>query len=45
MVKSADTLHTEVILDNTLLADALYDSVTARDLPGYVDVDASLLLF
>lgn len=45
MVKSADTIHTEVILDNTLLADALYDSVTARDLPGYVDVDASLLLF
>ena len=24
---------------------ALYDSVIARDLPGYVDVDSSLLLF
>ncbi|MBR1482692.1 MAG: asparagine synthase (glutamine-hydrolyzing) [Ruminococcus sp.] len=45
MVKDADTIHHEIILDNRLLADALQDSVTARDLPGYVDVDASLLLF
>lgn len=45
MVKDADTKHNEVILDNELLADALYDSVEARDLPGYVDVDSSLLLF
>ena len=45
MVKDADTRHREVVLDNLLLADALYDSVKARDLPGYVDVDASLLLF
>lgn len=45
MSKNAGTRHTEVILDNTLLADALYESVEARDLPGYVDVDASLLLF
>ncbi len=45
MVKNADTKHNEVILDNELLADALYDSVEARDLPGYVDVDSSLLLF
>ena len=45
MVKNADTRHNEVILDNELLADALYDSVEARDLPGYVDVDSSLLLF
>ena len=45
MVRSADTGHNEVILDNRLLADALYDSVEARDLPGYVDVDSSLLLF
>lgn len=45
MVKDADTRHHEVILDNHLLADALYNSVEARDLPGYVDVDASLLLF
>lgn len=45
MVKNADTRHNEVILDNSLLADALEDSVIARDLPGYVDVDSSLLLF
>ncbi len=45
MSGDADTKHREVILDNTLLVDALYDSVEARDLPGYVDVDSSLLLF
>ncbi len=45
MSKNADTRHREIILENTLLADALYDSVNARDLPGYVDVDSSLLLF
>ena len=45
MAKDADSKHSEVILDNDLLADALYDSVEARDLPGYVDVDSSLLLF
>lgn len=45
MSENADTFHREVILDNQSLADALYDSVLARDLPGYVDVDSSLLLF
>ncbi len=45
MVRSADTIHNEVILDNVDLAQALYPSVDARDLPGYVDVDSSLLLF
>ncbi len=45
MSKSADSRHREIILENVLLADALYDSVKARDLPGYVDVDSSLLLF
>ena len=45
MSKNAGTRHTEEIIDNSLLVDALYSSVTARDLPGYVDVDASLLLF
>ena len=45
MSQNADTVHHEVILDNSQLADALYDSVLARDLPGYVDVDSSLLLF
>lgn len=45
MSKDANTLHHEVILENSDVADALYDSVLARDLPGYVDVDSSLLLF
>ena len=45
MTKHAGVNHREIVLDNALLADALYDSVEARDLPGYVDVDASLLLF
>jgi asparagine synthase (glutamine-hydrolysing) len=45
MVDSANTNHNEVILDNVDLAQALYPSVEARDLPGYVDVDSSLLLF
>ncbi|MCH5298707.1 MAG: asparagine synthase (glutamine-hydrolyzing) [Ruminococcus sp.] len=45
MVENADTFHNEVILDNADLAEALYPSVEARDLPGYVDVDSSLLLF
>lgn len=45
MSKNADTRHREIILENLLLVDALYDSVNARDLPGYVDVDSSLLLF
>lgn len=45
MSKSADTRHREIILDNSLLVEALYESVDARDLPGYVDVDSSLLLF
>ena len=45
MSKNAGTRHSEVVLDNLLLVDALYDSVDARDLPGYVDVDSSLLLF
>lgn len=45
MSKDANTIHHEVILENSDVADALYDSVLARDLPGYVDVDSSLLLF
>lgn len=45
MSKDANTHHTEIILDNQQVASALYDSVEARDLPGYVDVDSSLLLF
>lgn len=45
MAKNADTRHREIILDNSLLEKALADAVIARDLPGYVDVDSSLLLF
>ncbi|MBQ4051045.1 MAG: asparagine synthase (glutamine-hydrolyzing) [Oscillospiraceae bacterium] len=37
--------HHLVLLDTVQLADALYDAVEARDLPGMADVDASLLLF
>ncbi|MDR1217321.1 MAG: asparagine synthase (glutamine-hydrolyzing) [Oscillospiraceae bacterium] len=37
--------HFDVTLDNEELADALYEAVDARDLPGMADVDASLLLF
>ena len=37
--------HTLVVLDTGELADALYDAVDARDLPGMSDVDSSLLLF
>ncbi len=45
MSKDACTTHREVILNNRELAEALYPSVEARDLPGYVDIDSSLLLF
>ena len=45
MVDSTRSLHHEVILDNEELTDALLPAVEARDLPGYVDVDSSLLLF
>jgi asparagine synthase (glutamine-hydrolysing) len=37
--------HTLVTLDSLELADALYEAVEARDLPGMSDVDSSLLLF
>lgn len=45
MVENADTIHHEVILDNDELAQALFPSVKARDLPGMADIDSSLLLF
>ena len=37
--------HHLIELDSQDLADALYDAVEARDLPGMADVDSSLLLF
>lgn len=45
MVESTNSNHHEVILDNEELFYALYPSVVARDVPGYVDIDSSLLLF
>ncbi len=45
MVNHIGSNHHQVILENTDLYDALFDSVNARDLPGMVDVDSSLLLF
>lgn len=45
MVKNADTNHHQVILNNEMLAEALFPSVIARDLPGMADIDSSLLLF
>lgn len=35
----------KVVLDPSDVAKTLYDAVDARDLPGMVDVDSSLLLF
>lgn len=37
--------HRNVILDNTDVADALFNATLARDLPGMADVDSSLVLF
>ena len=37
--------NVSVTLDTEELADALYEAVDARDLPGMADVDASLLAF
>ncbi len=45
MVEYLDCEHHLIILNNKDLADALYMAVDARDLPGMVDVDSSLLLF
>ena len=45
MVQSTGSRHHEIILDNKDILEALFPSVKARDLPGYVDIDSSLLLF
>lgn len=37
--------HHNIILDNQEVAEALIDSTYARTLPGFTDVDSSLLLF
>ena len=45
MVRYLDCEHHLITLNNNDLADALYNAVDARDLPGMADVDSSLLLF
>ena len=37
--------HHWTVIDTPALSQALFDAVEARDLPGMVDVDSSLLLF
>ncbi len=37
--------HENIILDNKELANKLYESILASDLPGMADIDSSLLLF
>ena len=37
--------HANIMLDNKNVADALIESTYARSLPGFTDVDSSLLLF
>ena len=45
MVKHIGSNHHQVILENADLYNTLFESVKARDLPGMVDIDSSLLLF
>ncbi len=45
MTGALKSRHHRVELDTEELADALYEAVDARDLPGMADVDSSLLLF
>jgi asparagine synthase (glutamine-hydrolysing) len=39
------TRHHHIIIDNAELAEALYPSLLAHDLPGMTDIDSSLYLF
>ncbi len=45
MTAHIGSAHTAITLTPLEVADALYDAVRARDLPGMADVDSSLLLF
>ncbi len=45
MSSSINSKHTDVLIDNSFLFDALLPAVDARDLPCMADVDSSLLLF
>ncbi|HET7578710.1 MAG TPA: asparagine synthase (glutamine-hydrolyzing), partial [Bacillales bacterium] len=42
---SLGTQHHSLVMDNRALANYLRDAVHARDLPGYADIDSSLLWF
>lgn len=42
---AAGSVHHNVVLDNTEVADALVDAANARGVPGFADIDSSLLLF
>lgn len=44
MVEFLDSHHTRLVIGTEELAEALSEAVTARDLPGMADVDASMLL-
>lgn len=45
MVKYLDSNHTYLECDNYTMADCLYESVDARDLPAMADIDSSMLHF
>lgn len=45
MSQSCGTLHANVVFDTPELVGALETALWARDLPGMVDIDASLYLF
>lgn len=45
MVEFLDTKHTYLECDNYTMADCLYESVDARDLPAMADIDSSMLHF
>jgi len=45
MINEINSNHKNIVLQNEDLAEALYEATDARDLPGMVDIDSSLLLF
>jgi len=45
MVDDINSEHKNVVIQNEDLAEALYEATDARNLPGMVDIDSSLLLF
>lgn len=45
MTEDIGSRHHTIVLDNDSVGDALKNSVYARDLPGLVDIESSLLLF